>query len=115
MVAIDTEFDNFQFSQDQNAIESVFQIMSEGDKILRAMNIPITQDVQSRITQTLSSTQHTMSMLHDYKNGRQVELEFLWDGFDKISSILKIELPYSKEIYEKVMTKIQAIGSSNTS
>lgn len=108
MVAIDTEFNNLQLSQDQHSKDSVSKIMLEGDLILDALNIPIIQSVQSRITQTLSSTKHTMSMLHDYKNGRPVELEYLWEGFVGISRILGIGMPYSRQLYEKVMTKIRA-------
>ena len=112
MVAIDTEFNNLQLSQDQFSKDSVSKIMLEGDQILEALNIPIIQSVESRIVQTLSSTKHTMSMLHDFRNGKSVELKFLWDGFDKISTILEIEMPYTKHIYEKVAAKVCAYSTS---
>ena len=108
MVAIDTEFNNLQLNQDQHSKDSIAKIMLEGDQILLALNIPIIQSVQSRITQTLSSTKHTMSMLHDYKNGNPVELKYLWEGFDSISTILGIDMPYSKQVYEKVMAKMRS-------
>ena len=106
MVAIDKELNNLQLSQDTDSKESVRRIMLEGDKILAMLGIPIIQSVEDRIDQTLSSTKHTMSMLHDYQAGTQIELEYLWDGFDKISKILSIKMPYSKRIYEKVMAKV---------
>ena len=86
--------------------------MLEGDQILRVLNIPITQNVEDRITQTLSSTKHTMSMLHDYRIGHRIELSHLWNGFNSISKILGIEMEYSRYMYEKVMYKIHARESS---
>ena len=52
-------------------------------------------------------------MLHDFKSGKPVELEYLWDGFEKISAILGIEMPYSKLMYEKVMPKIYAQNAND--
>jgi len=113
LVAIDTEFNNLQLNQDQHSKNSISKIMLEGDQILQALNIPIIQSVESRITQTLSSTKHTMSMLHDFKNGRPVELKFLWDGFESISTILGIDMPYSRLMFEKVLAKISARNAND--
>ncbi len=108
MVAIDTEFTNLEFSKDPAAKECVEKIMLEGDQILKIMNIPVIQSIGSRIEQTLSSTKHTLSMLHDYNTGKEVELKFLWDGFDKVTNILGIEMPYTRALYERVKIKIDA-------
>jgi len=113
MIAIDTGFNNLQLSQDPHSKDRIKKIMLEGDQILLSLNIPIIQSVNSRITQTLSSTKHTMSMLHDFKSGKPVELEYLWDGFEKISTILGIDMPYSKLMYEKVMPKIYAQNAND--
>lgn len=114
MVAIETEFDNFQLNQDQHSKDNIAKIMMEGDQILNALNIPIIQSVESRITQTLSSTKHTMSMLHDYQTGKPIELKYLWDGFDSISKILGISMPNSEQTYHRVMAKIDARNSNDT-
>jgi len=108
MIAIDREFNNLQLNQDQHSKDSVAKIMLEGDQILEYLNIPIIQSVQSRITQTLSSTKHTMSMLHDFRIGKPIELKYLWEGFDSISKILGISMPYSEQTYQRVMAKISA-------
>ena len=111
-VAIDREFNNLQLSRDKSSKDCVRKMMLEGDQILRALNIPIVQNVEDRITQTLSSTKHTMSMFHDYRIGRRIELSHLWNGFDSISKILGIEMEHSRYMYEKVMSKVQARSSS---
>ena len=86
--------------------------MLEGDQILRVLDIPIIQNVDDRITQTLSSTKHTMSMLHDYRIGHRIELKHLWESFNSISKILGIEMKFSNYMYKKVMNKISARSNS---
>lgn len=111
-VAIDREFNNLQLSRDESSKDSVRKIMEEGDQILRTLNIPIIQSVEDRITQTLSSSKHTMSMLHDYRTGHPIELSYHWDGFKKISDILGVKMEYSRYMYEKVISKIDARDSA---
>ena len=111
-VAIDREFNNLQLSRDESSKDSVRKIMEEGDQILRTLNIPIIQSVEDRITQTLSSSKHTMSMLHDYRTGHPIELSYHWDGFKKISEILGVKMEYSRYMYEKVISKIDARDSA---
>ena len=115
MVAVEKEFNNLQLSQDQESKDSVARIMVEGDQILETLGIPIIQGVQSRITQTLSSNKHTMSMLHAFQHGKPIELKYQWDSFHSISKILKVDMPYSKQVFEKVMTKVCANGKHETS
>ena len=106
LVAIDKEFNNLQLSQDPSSKDSISKIMIEGDKILHSLNIPIIQSVQSRIDQTLSSTKHTMSMLHAFQNKKPIELKHQWDSFSGISKVLGLDLSYSRMMYEKVMAKV---------
>lgn len=108
MVAIDKQFNNLQLSRDRNSKYSISKIMLEGDQILESLNIPIIQSVQSRISQTLSSTKHTMSMLYAYQSGKPIELKDQWDSFHRIAMIVGVDMPYSKHIYEKVMNKVRA-------
>ena len=106
LVAIDKEFNNFQLSQDSSSKDCIGKIMIEGDEILRSLNIPIIQSVQSRIDQTLSSTKHTMSVLHAFQNKKPIELKHQWDSFSRISKVLGLDLSYSRMMYEKVMAKV---------
>ena len=79
-VALDKEFNNLQLSQDEDSKDSIRKIMEEADQILIAMNLPILQTIDDRITQTLSSTHHTMSMLHGYRIGKPIEIGDIWDS-----------------------------------
>ncbi len=105
MVALDTGYTNEQLSRDENSKNSIRKVMAEGDQILKVLNLPIIQDIESRITQTLSSSKHTMSMLHDYKNGKNIELPYIWSGFEDMANILGIHMDYSKTMYHEVMAK----------
>ncbi|MEW6008463.1 MAG: 2-dehydropantoate 2-reductase N-terminal domain-containing protein [Candidatus Omnitrophota bacterium] len=108
LVALDRECDNVQLSHDKYGQDCIRKIMIEGEQILRILNIPVIQEIEDRITQTLSSTKHTMSMLHDYRMGKQIELSALWQSFDSFCKILGINMGYSRDMYEKVMAKISA-------
>jgi hypothetical protein len=44
-------------------------------------------------------------MLHDYKNGKNIELPYIWSGFENMANILGINMEYSKTMYHKVMAK----------
>jgi ketopantoate reductase len=108
MVALNTGFNNEQLNHDKNSKDSIRKIMSEGDQILKVLDLPIIQDIESRIKQTLSSSKHTMSMLHDYKNGKSIELPYIWCGFEEMSKILGIDMDYSKAMYHEVMAKCES-------
>ena len=104
-VAVDKEFNNLQLSQDQDSKDSIRKIMEEADQILITMNLPILQAIDERITQTLSSTHHTMSMLHDYRIGKPIEIGHIWDCFYPIAKTLGIRMDYSEQIVKKVLEK----------
>ena len=108
MVALNTGYNNEQLNQDKNSKDNIRKIMSEGDQILKVLDLPIIQDIESRIKQTLSSSKHTMSMLHDYKNGKSIELPYIWAGFEEMSKILGIDMDYSKAMYHEVMAKCES-------
>jgi len=106
LVALDREFNNLQLSQDKYSQDCIRKIMIECEQILQILNIPIIQEIEDRISQTLSSTKHTMSMLHDYRMGKQIELGDLWESFNSFCKILEIDMGYSRNMYKKVMAKI---------
>jgi 2-dehydropantoate 2-reductase len=106
LAALDKEFNNLQLSQDQESVDAIKTIMQEGERILNKMNLPIAQSIDDRIRQTLSSTKHTMSMLHDYQNGKEIELSYIWDGFEKISKILNLKMSFTQEICKRVLKKV---------
>ena len=94
--------------EDEDSKNSIRKVMAEGDQILEVLDLPIIQDIESRIKQTLSSSKHTMSMLHDYNNGKNIELSYIWSGFENISNILGINMDYSKTLYNEVMVKCES-------
>ncbi len=108
MVALDTGYSNELLNQYEKSKNSIRKVMAEGDQILEVLDLPIIQDIESRIKQTLSSSKHTMSMLHDYNNGKNIELPYIWSGFESISNILGINMDYSKTLYHEVMAKCES-------
>ncbi len=114
MVALDTGYTNEQLNQDENSKDSIRKVMAEGDQILKALNLPIIQDIESRIIQTLSSSKHTMSMLHDFNNGKNIELPYIWSGFESISNILGVNMDYSRTLYHEVMAKYECRSNESS-
>ena len=106
MVALDSEFNNLQLKESKNSIIAVKKILQEGDQIPTKLNLPISQSIDERIDQTLSSTIHTLSMLNDYNIGKRPELDHLWESFKNLSKILNIRMDFTESLYKKVEKKI---------
>ncbi len=111
LIALDTEQNNFQLKKNTRAIKSIKKIFSEFDSIISSLDIPIFQSANSRINQTLSSTRHTLSMLNDFKNGKKVEIIYLWKTLLLLANLSKKKINFSKKIYKKVLTKLKKNGN----
>ena len=106
LVALETEFNNLQLKKDNNSIKIIKKIMEEGEEIPKRLNLKISQTIDERIKQTLSSTSHTMSMLNDYKIGKKPEIDHLWLSFKDLIKILDINMKFTESIYSKIEKKI---------
>ena len=82
------------------------KIMLEGGEIMKYLKIEHSQNHKQRIKQTLSSSAHTMSMLYDYRIGKEIELKYLWSSFKKLISLSDIKMNYTDKIYKKLIKKI---------
>ena len=81
LVALKTSQNNRELFENKQSIKDITAIMKEGDKFLKKKKLKIPQSIKSRINQTLSSTEHTMSMLTDHLNGKKTELEYVWSSY----------------------------------
>lgn len=75
------------------AVDTLRRIMEECEQIAHSLGLTIAQTAESRIQQTLAAKTHTMSMLHDLRNGRQLELRPIWTSFKDVANLLRIDLP----------------------
>ena len=80
--------------------------MSEGDMFLKKKKIRIPQSIKSRIEQTLSSTEHTMSMLTDHLNGKKSEIEFVWKSYYNLMKSCKINISKTIKIYNQTIKNL---------
>ena len=106
LIALKYNQNNFQLKNNKKAKKEILDILEEGDYILKKNNIKIYQTPRSRITQTLKSTAHTMSMLNAYKMNKKIELRELWRSFEKTIKILKIKMKKTKSHYNFVKKKV---------
>jgi len=81
--------------------------MYEGDHYLKLKKIKIPQTITSRINQTLSSTEHTMSMLHDHLSGKKSEIEYVWDSYKNLMKNNKINIKKTKKIYVETIRNLK--------
>ena len=88
------------------AISDIKVIMSEFDRAVLDLGLEITQSIESRIRQTLSSKKHTMSMLNDFRLKKPVELNNQWKSLKKIKNIKINKIINSKKCFDFVMNKI---------
>ena len=82
-------------------------MMYEFEYIVKRLNIPIYQTINSRIKQTLLSKNHTMSMLNDFNSGRKVEIVNCWNNLNLLNKVFGTKTKLSKKTYELVMKKIK--------
>jgi len=107
LVALKTELNNKELLNDKKSIRLIKIIFNEFDKIINSLNLPILQSKISRISQTLSSTNHTLSMLNDYQNNKKIELPYLWRTLKLLSDLSKKDTTHSQKIYYEVLKKIK--------
>lgn len=106
LVALKKEFNNEQLLQDKESLRLIKNIFYEFDTIIKGLNLPILQSRMSRITQTLSSTKHTLSMLYDYQNKKKIELPYLWNTLELLSKVCKKDIKKTKLTYNEVLKKL---------
>ena len=106
LIAIKYELDNFGLSKNLKAISDIRKIMGEIDGLILKLDLKLSQSIDSRISQTLSSTKHTMSMLSDFRMNKQVELFNQWKSLRKIKGFKKNKIMFTYKIFQEVRKKI---------
>ena len=106
MVALYFNQNNNQLNKNTRAILMIEKIMLEGEKIMNYVKINHSQNHKERIKQTLNSSAHTMSMLNDYKAGKEIELKYLWRSFKKLISLSGIKMNFTNKVYNDLIKKI---------
>ena len=109
LVALNTNYENFEINLSINAKKKILEILKETDKIIIKLGLKVPQTPESRIKQTLSSNVHIMSMLEDFRNGKKIEINNQWDSIKNLSTALGIKLVHSNKLYDKVKRKILTI------
>ena len=109
LVALNTNYENFEINLSINAKKKILEILKETDKIIIKLGLKVPQTPESRIKQTLSSNVHIMSMLEDFRNGKKIEINNQWDSIKNLSTALGIKLVHSNRLYDKVKRKILTI------
>jgi len=106
LIALKSGKNNFQLKKDKIERNNVYKILSEGDEFLKKNEIKILQSANSRITQTLSSTTHTMSMLNAYRNNKEIEIQKLWRSFKSLINPLNFKMKTTEKIFRIVKKKL---------
>ena len=106
LVALNTKKNNKKLYACEDSKKKIFDIMSEGDMFLKKKKIRIPQSIKSRIEQTLSSTEHTMSMLTDHLNGKKSEIEFVWKSYYNLMKSCKINISKTIKIYNQTIKNL---------
>jgi len=93
LVAVLGDAQNGLIADVPEAVETLYSIMAECEAIAVELGIPILQSADCRIKQTLLARMHTMSMLHDLRVGKRLELKALWASFQDLEDITGVRLP----------------------
>ena len=106
MIAIKYNQTNAELIKNNVGKKEVFEMLKEGDGLLKRYNIKIYQSPWSRINQTLKSKSHTMSMLYALKNRKKIELKYLWKSFKELTKQLSYKMVKTNETYNEVTKRI---------
>ena len=106
LVAIKHDQNNKFLSTNPIAINEIKTIMKEFDSLVLKMGLKLNQSIESRISQTLSSTKHTMSMLNDLKKNKKIELFNQWKTLNMIRGIKNDQIYNSKTLFNSIHNKI---------
>ncbi len=106
LIALKFLQNNKKLKGNHRARQEILKILVEGDRILQLNNIKVYQTPISRISQTLKSTSHTMSMLYSFKNKKKIELKKLWLSFESLIKIINLKMNFTKKTYIEVKKKI---------
>jgi len=98
LVAVLGDANNGTIGEVPEAVETLQNVMGECEAIAVELGIPILQSADSRIKQTLSARMHTMSMLHDLRVGKPLELRMLWSSFQDLEELTCIRLPITRAL-----------------
>jgi len=90
------------------AVETLLSIMEECEVVADVLGLSIAQSAESRIQQTLSARMHTMSMLHDLRIGKPLELSPLWTSFEDLATLLGVRLPLTKALVGVALLREQS-------
>jgi len=96
VVALLGDASNGTIADAPEAVEVLHRVMKECEVLAETLGLTIGQNAESRIKQTLSARMHTMSMLHDLRIGKSLELRPLWTSFEDLASHLDIDLPLTR-------------------
>lgn len=105
LVAVLGDARNGQIAEVPGAIETLRTVMCECETIAKTLGIPVIQSAESRIKQTLSAHMHTMSMLHDLRVGKRIELGPLWASFEDLSELTGNPLPVTRALVGAAMLR----------
>jgi 2-dehydropantoate 2-reductase len=106
MVALKYGQNNSELEKNEIAKKEIINILIEGDKILKKNSIKIYQSPKSRMTQTLKSKKHTMSMLYAYENKKKIELKFLWNSFLNLKKFIEFDMSHTDGLYKHLSKKL---------
>jgi 2-dehydropantoate 2-reductase len=90
--------DNGTIADVPECVETLETMMEECEGIAHKLGLTLQQTAKERITQTLSARMHTMSMLHDLRKRKPLELRPLWESVSNLASVIGVKLPVSKAL-----------------
>lgn len=98
VVAVLGDAQNGTIADVPEAVSTLLTVMRECEAVAEVLGINIAQSAEGRVTQTLSARMHTMSMLHDLRVGKPLELRPLWTSFKDLAELVGVPLPITRAL-----------------
>lgn len=113
-VAVLSGATNGQMADCDSSIETLRSIMAELEQLSTAMHLPLNQTADERIFQTLASRAHTMSMLHDLRQGKDLEAAALFESFQALAGLIGVSLPLTTALVQLVELRKAVVDETLT-
>ena len=101
-VAVLSAATNGQMADCPQAVDALRSVMAELEQLSAAMSLSLNQTADERISQTLASRAHTMSMLHDLKQGKELEVGPLFVSFQALADLVGVSIPLTTALVQLV-------------
>ena len=96
-----------QMGRDTDIHAIIYAMMNEAREVASRLGVKFSMDIERRINAAIDVGAHKTSMLHDFENGRPLEIDALVGAVSELGRLVDVPTPTIDEILALVRLKIR--------